>query len=214
MKNTFIVGLAASYLLAFCLSAQASDHRSFYIGLKGDIADPADSDIKGAATGKVKYGFSSGAGGVLGWEPEVFASKDGDLRFELEGSYHAFGLDTVAANNNPSGDMQVTALMANLYYDWHINKSWSPYIGIGMGQANVKFGTGQGLGNTDDNDTVTAWQAMAGLSYTARSMPNTDWSLGYKYLDLNQPSFSSAGGDIKLDPVHEHTIEMGVNYHF
>lgn len=214
MRNTFIAGLTATCLFSFCLSVQASDHRPFYIGLKGDIADAADSDIKGAATGKVKYGFSSGAGIVLGWQPAIFDTRNGDLRIELEGAYHAFGLDTVAANHNPSGDMKATALMANLYYDWHLNKSWSTYIGAGVGRANVKFGTGQGLGNTDDSDNVTAWQAMAGLSYTAKSMPNTVWSLGYKYLDLNQPSFSSPGGSIKLDPVHEHAIELGVRYNF
>ncbi len=214
MKNTFIAGLAATYLLSFSLSALAADNRSYYVGFKGDIADPANSDVKGAATGKVKYGFSSGAGVVLGWQPALFDTENGDLRLELEGAYHAFGLDTVRLNHSPSGDMKITALMANLYYDWHTNSSWSPYVGVGIGRAHVDFGTNQGLGNTDDTDNVSAWQAMAGLSYTPKSMPNTMWSLGYKYIDFGRPSFSSAGGNIRLDPVHEDTIELGVLYRF
>lgn len=214
MKTTFVAGLAATCLLSFSLSAQASDHRSFYVGVKGDIANAADSDIKGTATGTVKYGFSSGIGGVLGWQPALLDTRSGDLRVELEGSYHAFGLDTVGSNNNPSGDMKVTALMANLYYDWHTNSPYSPYIGIGTGKAKVKFGTGEGLGNTDATDNVAARQLMAGISYQTESMPNTVWSLGYKYLDVNQPSFSSAGGNVKLDPVHENTIELGFRYRF
>ena len=214
MKNTLIAGLTATYMFLFSMPTQAQNHSPFYIGFKGDIADPANSDVKGAATGKVKYGFSSGAAVTLGWQPPAFDTENGDLRAELEVGYHAFGLDRVRTNHNPSGDMKVTALMANLYYDWHSNSGWSPYVGAGLGRAHINFGTNQGLGNSDDSDNVSAWQAMAGLSYTAKSMPNTTWSLGYKYIDFSRPSFSSAGGNIKLDPVHESTIELGVRYRF
>lgn len=151
---------------------------------------------------------------MLGWQPEIFDTQEGDVRFELEGAYHAFGLDRVRANTDPSGDMKATALMANMYYDWHTDTSLSPYVGVGIGRAHMKFGTGEGLGNSDNGDDVTAWQAMAGIAYVDASMPNTIWTVGYKYIDFDQPSFSSAGGDIELDPVHEHTIEFGVNYRF
>ncbi len=213
MKNTFTY-LAATYLLIFSIPTQAQDRGPFYIGLKGDIAIPSNSDIKGAATGDVKYGFSSGAGITLGWQPEIFDTNAGDVRFELEGGFHAFGLDRVRANTDPSDDMKATTLMANAYYDWHTDSSWSPYVGVGIGRAHMTFANDQGLGNSGESDNVTAWQAMAGITYTDRSMPNTDWSLGYKYIDFDRPSFSSAGGDIKLDPVHEHTVEIGVIYHF
>lgn len=213
MKNTFTF-LAVIYLLIFSIPTQAQDRGPFYIGLKGDIANPSDSNIKGAATGDVKYAFSSGAAVTLGWQPRIFDTNEGDARFELEGGFHAFGLDRVRANTDPSDDMKATTLMANAYYDWHTDSSWKPYVGVGIGQAHITFANDQGLGNSGESDNVTAWQAMAGITYTDSSMPNTDWSLGYKYIDFDQPSFSSASGDIKLDPVHEHTIELGVTYHF
>ncbi len=214
MKNIFLGGLTATYLSLFSTPTQAQDHSSYYIGFKGDIANAANSDVKGAVTGKVKYDFSSGGGVVLGWQPEAFDTNDSDVRFELEGGFHAFGLDTVRANTDPSDDLKAATLMANIYYDWHSDVSWRPYVGMGLGRAHMTFANDQGLGNTGESDDVTAWQAMAGLSYTHRSMPDTDWTIGYKYIDFGRPSFSSAGGSIKLDPVHEHTIELGVNYHF
>jgi opacity protein-like surface antigen len=214
MKKHFAIALTATCLLTFSLSTQAQDYRQFYLGVKGDIANPSDSDVKGATTCKVEYGFSSGAGVVLGWQPEMFYSRDGNLRFELEGGFHAFGLDTVRANTDPSDDLQAATMLANIYYDWHTNSAFSPYVGVGIGRAHMTLANDQGLGNTGESDNVTAWQAMAGISYIDKSMPNTAWSVGYKYMDFDQPSFSSAGGDIKLDPVHEHTIELGVTYHF
>jgi outer membrane immunogenic protein len=214
MKNPFVAGLVATYMFAFSLPTQAQDNSQFYIGLKGDIANAADSDVKGAATGSVDYGFSSGGGVVLGWQPEMFDTRDGDIRLELEGSFHAFGLDRVRVNSDPSDDLKATAVMANVFYDWHTNSSWSPYLGAGIGRAHMKFANDQGLGNTGESDNVTAWQAMAGVSYVDETMPNTVWSVGYKYMDFGRPSFSSAGGDIKLDPVHEHAIEFGVSYRF
>jgi opacity protein-like surface antigen len=214
MKIGCAIGLAATSLLLSNMPAQAQDQPNIYIGIKGDVASPVDSDVTGAANGKVEYGFSSGAGVAVGWQPEMFDRKEGDLRVELEGAYHAFGLDKVRGNTDPSGDLKATALMANLYYDWHIHTSFSPYVGVGVGQAQMKFGTDQGLGNNDDSDNVTAWQAMAGVSYTNPSVPNVTWSLGYKFIDFDQPSFSSSSGDIKLNPVREHAAELGVNYHF
>lgn len=36
MKDTLILGLAATYLLVFSMPTQAQDQSPFYIGLKGD----------------------------------------------------------------------------------------------------------------------------------------------------------------------------------
>ncbi|MCB9988668.1 MAG: outer membrane beta-barrel protein [Rhodospirillales bacterium] len=213
MKSLVVSGLMAVSLLSCGGMAHAEDY-NLYVGARGDIAFPSDSDVKGAATGQVEYGFSSGAGVVLGWQPAALDTDSGDVRVELEGSYHAFGLDRVRANNNPDDDMTATTIMGNVYYDMHTGSAFTPYIGAGIGEAFVKFPTGKGLTNTDDSDTGLAYQAMAGVSYTPESMPQTDWSIGYKYLALENPSFASAGGGVKLDPVHESAIEVGVRYHF
>jgi opacity protein-like surface antigen len=210
-----MAGLVALPLLSFVSQAQAADaDKPFYIGAQGNVAMPSDSTITGASSGKVKYGFSSGAGVVMGYQPQALSNDTGDVRVEAEASYHALGLKSVGANNNPSGDLKATTLMGNVYYDVHTGTNFTPYVGAGVGQAFVSFPKGQGLGNTGGTSNVLAYQGMAGVSYTPDSMPNTDISLGYKYLGTEKPNFSTASGDVKLDPLHQSSVELGVKYHF
>jgi opacity protein-like surface antigen len=120
----------------------------------------------------------------------------------------------VLANSNPSSDMKVTTLMANFYYDFNTQSDWTPFIGFGIGKAHVKFATSNGLGNTDSTDNETAWQGMFGLTYSTRDNPDSRWLIGYRYLSLNKPTFSSPTGDINLARVHEHALEVGLQYSF
>lgn len=215
MKYSVFTALVAVSLLLFANAAQAADSsHPYYIGAKGDIAFPSKTDVKGASTGSVDYGFSSGAGVTLGWQPPALDTSTGDVRAEFEAGYHAMGLDRVLTNNNASGDFKATTLMGNVYYDVHTGSSFTPYVGAGLGQAFVRFPTGKGLGNTDDSDNVLAYQAMAGVSYTPESMPRTALSVGYKYLGFESPSFKTAGSHVKLDSPHESAVEFGVRYRF
>ncbi|MCB1539177.1 MAG: porin family protein [Rhodospirillales bacterium] len=213
MRFLSFTAAALLAVLPYASIAHAAD--SFYVGAKGDIANPSNSSVSGSSTGKVKYGFSSGAGIVGGWQPEALSSDTGDVRFEGEASYHAMKLKNVLANTNPSGDLKAIALMGNAYYDFNTGTGFKPYVGAGVGQGFVKFPKGQGLGNSDSTQNVFAYQAMAGVSYTPESMPQTDWSLGYKYMGFEKPSFSDgAGGHVKLGSLHENAIEAGMRYHF
>lgn len=217
MKRYILAGLLALAPLTISPSAHAMADTShpFYIGLQGNLAFPSDSDVSGATTGTVAYGTSSGIGAVVGWRPESMNTDTGDVRAELEASYHAFGLDRVRTNTNPGGDLKATTLMANAYYDFNLDSPIKPYIGAGVGQGFIKFPTGKGLTNTDSKDNVFAYQAMVGVSYTPESLPCTDWSLGYKYLGFEAPKFSTASAaDVKVSPLHESAIELGFRYNF
>lgn len=215
MKHLMIATMtSASLIFASSLAFATASNKPLYFGIKGDIAYPSDSNVKGAATGKVKYGFSSGVDFQIGWVPQSLKDNTSDVRAELEVGYHAFGLDSVLANPDPSGDMKVTTFMANLYYDFGTQNNWTPYIGVGVGNAHVKFGTNQGLGNTDSTDNTFAWQGMLGLTYATRDNPDARWLIGYRYLSLNQPSFSTGTDNVKLSRVHEHALELGLQYSF
>lgn len=213
MKYSLLAAMAALSCLSMVPGAHAADH-PYYAGVKGDVAFPSNSDAKGTTTGPVKYGFSSGAGVVLGWQPPALDTQTGDVRVELEGSYHAMSLDHVAANTSPSGDLKATTLMGNAYYDFHNSSRFTPYVGAGVGQAFVSFPKNAGLNTTDKKDNVLAYQAMAGVSYNPASLPCTDWTVGYKYLGFENPSFKSASGQVKLDPMRESAIEVGMRYRF
>ena len=142
----------------------------------------------------------------------------GDVRFEAEGGYHAFALDSITAGgvttNKPNGDMKAETLMANAFYDLHTGSRFTPYIGAGIGEGHLQFPKNKGLTNTSDSDNVLAYQGMVGVSYTPESMPNTDLALGYRYLGFGKPSFNTPTGSTELSHVHENDVEFSFRYHF
>jgi len=72
-----------------------------------------------------------------------------------------------------SGAVQFSTVMANLYYDMPIRlksgslSRWSPYVGGGVGWANVSFPNADCACYVSSSDNSFAWQAKAGLSYRA-----------------------------------------------
>jgi hypothetical protein len=57
-------------------------------------------------------------------------------------------------------------------------------------------------------------QAMAGIGYSPKSLPMTEWTLGYRYFVMNSPDFNTAAGKIKLDSPKAHTAEIGAKFKF
>lgn len=198
--------------------AEIETGRDRYIGNGGGLALPKNTGVSGAATGATDYGFSSGGYVMLGYRPDWMDSGATGMRVELEGGYHALGLDSVrvgaVTNPNPKGDVSLTTLMANAYYDIHTGTPFTPYIGGGIGGAMVKFPSGNGFGNTDSTDTTFAYQFMAGVSYAPDFMPNSEFFAGYRFLGASSPEYDTAGGRLSLDSLETHNIEGGFRFNF
>lgn len=64
------------------------------------------------------------------------------------------------------GSVDTTFLMANLYYDLTQYGAFTPYVGggLGVGFVDVEYSP-SGVGIVDDDDTVFAYQVVAGASY-------------------------------------------------
>ena len=107
--------------------------------------------------------------------------KFNDIRTDLSVGYGNYGVGQQtfssagqSATVNGKGSVDIWTVMANVYYDIPIRTSenqrsrWSPYIGAGVGYANVStpscaFADCFSGGSAD----AFAWQAKAGLSYRA-----------------------------------------------
>lgn len=208
----------AAYSLMTVAAFAAGNDGSWYAGASGDVTFPQNSTVTGTTNGNVKYGFSSGGNVALGYQPRALSSSLGDVRLEVEGGYHALGLKDVTAggvtNTNPSGDFKVATLMGNAYYDFHTNSQFTPYIGAGIGEAHVSFNKNNGFGMTSSSDDELGYQLMTGVSYTPKSMPQTDWSIGYRYLGTTSPKFNTTTGNVKFDSIQASNVELGFKYHF
>lgn len=220
MKRILTITTCAGALLASASAANAQERwPRWYVGLSGSAVfmDEVDVDSSlGGATLDTDSGW--GAGVSLGYMPHFTNQYLSTLRFEGEIYYRENSVDgaTVAGVAVPgagSGDIETVSYMINALFDIRTGTAVTPYLGGGIGAANIDIPSNAALGTSGDDDTVFAWQLMAGLSYEPRLMPHTVWSIGYRYHTLNNPEFSQAGVNYELD-YNTHNIEAGVKFRF
>lgn len=207
-------------LVSTIVSAAHADERwpRWYIGLEGGYTYMSDEDLSGATNAaKIKLNNGWGVGGSIGYLPSSSIPFINSLRFEGEVVYHENDLDQVGYKGGSTvagnGSFSSTAYMVNAYYDLPLeNSPWSPYVGGGIGLADVHLSPTQ-PGNTSGHDSEFAYQGLAGIGYTAASIPNTQWTLGYRYLATTDPRFSGPTGDIKTSYA-THSVELGAKFRF
>jgi outer membrane protein OmpA-like peptidoglycan-associated protein len=98
--------------------------------------------------------------------------------------------------------------MANLFYDFNRGSSIEPYVGIGVGAARVGAGI-DGIGS--DQDTVLAYQAMAGIAFGISEQLDLD--VGYRYFVAPELEYQAAGLPIDVDYEHQ-AVTVGLRYQF
>jgi len=107
-----------------------------------------------------------------------------------------------------SGDMSSTAFMVNGYYDFG-GDTWffRPYVGLGIGAANVTFTTP----SVDDNTTTFAMQFMLGgtIPFTDNFAMTVDWRLFGA-----APSFQNAVGTSFEQDYGTSSLMLGARYSF
>jgi opacity protein-like surface antigen len=220
MTRASLLALSATLMASVASSAFANTGANWphwYVGLSGGVQFLRDSDIKGAP-GSVTYDDGAVFTGSLGYQPDFGSVFFNGFRFEGELGYHYAGLDKLKVSGVTSGLNGHTAAwsyMGNVYYDIRTGGKWTPYLGAGLGGAQVKLSHNAGtLGNTSERDTVFAYQFMAGIGYSPESIPLTQWTLGYRYFAADQPEFGTAAGKVALDNYDAHNVELGAKFRF
>ncbi|MBL8530443.1 MAG: porin family protein [Hyphomonadaceae bacterium] len=112
------------------------------------------------------------------------------------------------------GSIDTTFLMANLYYDFPQYGAFTPYVGggLGVGFVNVEYAP-SGVGIVDDDDTVFAYQAVAGASYALND--NMALFAQYRYR-----ATEDVGTEVDLFPAsldvenRASVIEAGLRFNF
>ena len=123
------------------------------------------------------YGITAALGYATVLDPKVDYY---GYRGEVELGYRKNDTDKVSASGLGSlsvdGDASTFSLMANGYIDFLPEQAISPFIGVGIGFANVE-GDIDDLGSDDDN--VFAWQAIAGVGFAVSEQIKID--VQYRY---------------------------------
>lgn len=116
-------------------------------------------------------------------------------------------------------ESRIQTVMINGYWDINTGTKFVPYIGAGIGYANIRekaFVSNQYATETaKDKEDNLAWQLSAGVSYEITA--DLDAELGYRYTDYGTIKQSESRGyyqsGMKRD-YDSHEVLLGVRYTF
>ena len=212
MKNWLRPLLLAAALVIITQGAWAQD-KPWYVaaGLGASFVNDVDStDSTGVTiTADLDTGiFGTGA----------FGRSFGNFRAEGELTYNANDVTTLSAlgvSLDASGDVSTLGFMVNGYYDFDTNSKWTPYIGGGIGGANVSLNNLSVFGTTiaDDDTTVLAYQAKVGVAY--EFSPAWEGTLGYRFFGTEDADFVAPDSSpFSTDGIQAHIVEVGFRFRF
>jgi len=144
-----------------------------------------DSDIRGNQSDSGEFSFDRG----LVITAAIGKALSETLRAEIE-----FGYRTNEANEARTGsgeehsvdsDIVTLSMMANCFYDFMPDSVISPFIGAGIGLANVD---GE-VPNNNDKDDVFAYQFAAGATYAITEKLKLD--VQYRLFGTDNPEFKN-----------------------
>ncbi len=204
--------LGAVAAIALLLPVAANADNGFYLGGNVGVGFPSDSEFDDA-TNTNDVELDLGFAGILsaGWQFENGIRLQGEFAARLNQVGEITGVGAGAPND---GDMNVYSLMADVIYGIPTGTKFTPYIGAGAGLARVNADSiGTTLATTvDDDDTVFAYQAIAGVEYAIH--PNLFAGVDYRYFRTGDTEFTSAAAT-QIDGDYEnHTVTVGLRYLF
>lgn len=116
-------------------------------------------------------------------------------------------------NVDIDGSVRVWDMMANGYYDIGNFSGFTPYVGAGLGFANVRYKAdlSSGLKIDSDSDYRFAWALMAGVAIDVTSNVKVD--LGYRFSDISGGDMLSLPGyQIRDDSLRSHQLRAGLRF--
>ena len=209
MSNRLAVAAAVMFSVSAFSPAYAGDGDPIpYISLGAGVHWPQSIDVNGAGVDS-EVDMDKGAT----FRAAVGIDYDSPLRSELELSHYTSDLDTVDGAD-ASGDIDVTGLMANVYWDFLSDSPYTPYIGAGIGGFQIDANGNNPIGGStvDDDDFALGYQGIIGVSRHI----NEQWSLtaDYRYFTLNQVNMRSQAGTDLASDFETHALMFGLRYDF
>lgn len=149
-----------------------------------------------------------------GWVGSVGGGYAFPYGLRLEGEL-AYRFDDIESNDlaDQGGDASSWALMFNGYYDFNKGGRWEPYVGLGIGYANVEVSASDAnplLVSLDDSADAWAWQAMAGVAWWVNDRIAVDMS--YRYFEAPEVELDSSRGVEREGDYVQQAAMIGVRY--
>ena len=146
----------------------------FYIAAGGGLH--LQSDLDGSTAG-ASYSIEFDPGFTMHGALGTYLGRDFRIEGELAYRMAEYDQGTAGgATSMPTGDLKMATGMANVYYDVHLGSSFVPYVGGGLGIAQIEStaATIGGVTAAAKDATEFAYQAIIGVTYEY----DRSWSLG------------------------------------
>lgn len=214
-KSVFVVFLLLVGAFVFTSPALAID--GMYVSGNVGAVMLSDSDIHvdGSGIGDVGYDTGYVLTVAVGRKVE-YVRLEGELGYranDMEGYQYSDSSITASLG----GDVKTLSFMVNAYFDIDTGTSFTPFIGGGIGFANVDVELkGRVVENGEvifdesggDDETVFAYQGIVGVAFAMSD--NTSLDLSYRYFATTDPKFDD---DVEGE-YGGHNFMLGFRYSF
>lgn len=184
-----------------------------FVGIMGGANFTNDQDISGAGVG-----INRNVDTDTGWAvmPSIGYRYGNGVRTEFELGYRSNDVDSVSGSTAGTGEITAKSAMLNLLYDVDTGSRIMPYIGGGIGYAQVDYDgvrpVGVGVNRVNDDDNVFAYQGIAGLSYWVNE--TVEVAAEYRYFATQDPDFRTSAGVSVEGEYDSHAALIGLRWNF
>ncbi len=221
MKTIIVALLALTIFSVPALSSAATGRSGPYVGGFLGTSFARDTAISGQDPSEpTRFTFDENAS----FDPGVYVGGTGGydfgfMRLEGELSYRNSQFDSItdSAGSNfrgVDGNIGVFATMFNVFVDLHNSSRITPYLGGGIGFANIHMSeTTDNIGILYDesDDTVFASQVGAGMDLAINSRSSID--VGYRYFITDKARLNGeiTSSDLRFE---SHNVLVGFRFKF
>ncbi len=184
-----------------------------FVGIMGGVNFTNDQDISGAGVGINRTVDTDTGWAVM---PSIGYRYGNGIRTEFELGYRSNDVDSVSGSTAGAGEITAKSAMLNLLYDVDTGSRLMPYIGGGIGYAQVDYDgvrpVGAGVNRVNDDDNVFAYQGIAGLSYWVNDA--VEVAAEYRYFATQDPDFRTSAGVPVEGEYSSHAALVGLRWNF
>lgn len=225
MKRFFALAILLAFLVIPCLSH--AEGSGFYAAPKFlmSIQDTGSISRSSVFAGSGIDDYSQFTlGGALALGIDLWPQQMIPLRMEVElalrGNSEKSWSDRGYFLNEVKGVWNNTTLFANLFWDFHNDSDFTPYVGAGLGLAfnytgyDLKLNSGDKI-SIDDRQTNFAWNAGAGVAYAFNEVLTLDASYRFVGLGYNEVEGRYLGQKYKVEnEPYNNEFMIGLRFNF
>lgn len=208
-------------------SADCPRAHNWYVGAQLSVAANAAGtftapgvDVKGELEKLGGTNLFAGYRSNLGtrFEAELFYRRHdfSDVTVNSDGGAGSFlGTgDLDGTSGDAQGHLSMAGMMANVFQDFRLMDSVTPFIGGGIGVARVNVNNGglQSAALMDGNDDVFAYQIGGGVNFALDD--RLDVFFEYRYFATDEYDMQYVTGDAVQGKITSHNLGVGLRYGF